>query len=100
MSNVSDHSPSQLSRVNDQEYLPEACRIKELFECIAEHVRDELWAMHSSGKLFEAVGDSGFYRTRALARIIHQLHSFLRYIWASSPKQSPPGVQYALNLLS
>jgi hypothetical protein len=37
----------QLARINDQEYLPEACRIKDVFECIAEHVFDELWAMHN-----------------------------------------------------
>ena len=90
----------QLARINDQEYLPEACRIKHVFECIAEHIFDELSAMHNKTKLFEAEGDREFLRTQALARILHQLHSFLRYLWASSPRQSPPGVQSALNLLT
>ena len=90
----------QLARINDQEYLPEACRIKHVFECIAEHVLSELWAMHNPAKLFEALGDGDFSRTRALAGILHELHSSLRYLWASSPRQSPPGVQGALNLLT
>jgi dCTP deaminase len=90
----------QLGRINDQEYLPEACKIKDVFECIAEHVLAELWAMQNRDRLFEALDDDGFSRTRALARILHQLHSFLRYLWASSPRQSPPGVQYALKLLT
>src|SRR5882672_6702391 len=89
----------QLARINDQEYLPEACRIKDVFECIAEHVFNELWEMHNPNRLFEALNDSDFSRTRALARILHELHSFLRYLWASSPRQSPPGIQGALNLL-
>src|ERR1035438_5570129 len=90
----------QLGRINDQEYLPEACTIKEVFECIVEHVLDELWAMHDPNTLFEPLNDGDFSRTRALARILHQLHSFLRYLWASSPRQSPPGIQAALNLLT
>jgi hypothetical protein len=45
----------QLARINDQEYLPEACKIKELFECIAEHVLDQLWEMHDPNQLFEAL---------------------------------------------
>jgi len=90
----------RLARVNDQEYLPEACKVKEVFECIAEHVLDELWAMRKPTSLFEALGDNDFSRTRALARILHELHSFLRYLWASSPQQSPPGIQAALNLLT
>src|ERR1022692_1126804 len=90
----------QLARINDQEYLPEACRIKEVFECIAEHVLDQLWAMHSADQLFDALDDVDFSRTRALADIIHLLHSFLRYLWASSPRQSPPGIQGALHLLT
>ena len=90
----------QLARINDQEYLPDACRIKEVFECIAEHVLDQLWAMHNPARLFDALDDGDFSRTRALARILHELHSFLRYLWASSPRQSPPGIQSALNLLT
>src|SRR5712692_1988095 len=79
----------QLGRINDQEYLPDACKIKEVFECIAEHVLDELWAMHNPYQQFEALGDSDFSRTRALGRIVHQLHSFLRYLLASAQRQSP-----------
>jgi hypothetical protein len=90
----------QLSRVNEQEYLPEACKLKEIFECIAEHVLNELWAMQSPDQLFEALNDGDFSRTRALGRVLHQLHSFLRYLWASSPRQSPPGIQSAVNLLA
>src|SRR5712692_627099 len=90
----------QLARINDQEYLPDACKIKDVFECIAEHVLDELWAMHNPDQLFEALHDPDFSRTRALARILHELHSFLRYLWASSPRQSPPGIQSALKLLT
>ncbi len=90
----------QLARINDQEYLPEACKIKEVFECIAEHIHDQLWAMRDPTQLFEALDDVDFSRTRALARILHQLHSFVRYLWASSPRQSPPGIQGALNVLA
>jgi len=90
----------QLQKINDQEYLPEACRLKELFQCIAEHVLNELWGMHDPGELFGALDDPTFSRTQALARILHELHSFLRYLWASSPRQSPPGIQQALKLLT
>ena len=90
----------QVGQINDQEYLPEACKIKELFECIAEHVLDQLWEMHDPNQLFEPLDDSDYSRTRALARILQRLYSFLRYLWASSPRQSPPGIQRALNLLT
>ena len=56
----------QLGRINDQEYLPEACKIKEMFECVAEHVLDQLWAMYNPDQPFEALGDGDFSRTRAL----------------------------------
>ena len=90
----------QLGRINDQEYLPQACKLKEAFESIVEHVLHQLWRMHDPDRLFEALDDSEFSRARALARILHELYSFLRYLWASSPRQSPPGIQGALNLLT
>jgi hypothetical protein len=90
----------QLDRINSLEYLPEACNIKEMFECLAEHVLSELWAMRSPDQMFDAVGDADFSRTRALGRVLHQLHAFVRYLWASSPRQSPPGIQGAVNLLA
>jgi dCTP deaminase len=90
----------QLDRINDQEYLPQACKLKEAFESIVEHVLDQLWGMHDPDRLFAALDDSEFARTRALARVLHELYSFLRYLWASSPRQSPPGIQGALNLLT
>jgi deoxycytidine triphosphate deaminase len=90
----------QLSRINDQEYLPEACTIRDLFACITEHIRDALWAMRSPDHMFGTLGESDLARVRTLGRALHELHSYLRYLWASAPQQSPPGIQAALKLLT
>ena len=39
---------SELSRINDKEYLAEACKIRDVFSCIAEYVLEELWDLQQA----------------------------------------------------
>src|ERR1019366_9215220 len=39
-------------------------------------------------------------RVRALGAVLHEIYSYIRYLWASSPQQSPPGIQVAVSQLT
>ena len=74
----------KLKEIHDKEYPDQACRVRDLIWSIAEYIRDELLKMQSgeARALSTSVADS---RARKLARILHQLHAYLRYLRASSP---------------
>jgi dCTP deaminase len=91
-----------LNRISDEEFPREACKIREVLLCYAERGRDELFKLYigeskiplgSKRKAAEA------QRVRSLGELIRELYSYIRYLLASSPRQSPPALQEALNQL-
>src|SRR2546426_9289241 len=47
-----------------------------------------------------AFDDPDFSRTSRLAEVLQELRSYVRYLRASSPVQTPPGIQVALSELT
>lgn len=89
-----------LERITEEEYLGEACRIRDVFLCIADYVLEQLWELHDPADPFALRGAAGSSRMRDLARVVHQLYAWIRYLSASSPRYSPPGIQVALARLA
>ena len=83
----------ELKRINDEEYPREACIIRDVLLCFAEHIFDEL-------ERILAPTNENLVRARNLGRALHEIHSFIRYLRASSPHQSPPALQVALAQLT
>jgi dCTP deaminase len=91
----------ELKRINKEEYLDEACQIRDVFLCIAEYIQEQLWDLKATASGPPgSVPESVFARSRALGHILHEIYSYIRYLWASSPRQSPPGIQVALAQLT
>jgi len=86
---------NELERINNEEFPYEACLIRDVFLCIAEHILEELRALHDPGEPFElSLPDAA--QVRSLAKYVGQIHSYIRYLSASSSRQSPPAVQQQL----
>ena len=91
-----------LNRISDEEFPREACIIREVLLCYAERGREELFKLYNEGskKSLNAKGqDARAQRIRLLGELIRELYSYIRYLLASSPRQSPPALQEALNQL-
>lgn len=88
---------AELQQVSDQDYPTQACRMRDVFLCVAAHVLEELETLAKS-----VTNEPGldYERIRALASIIRKLYSFLQHLRASSADQSPPPIQYALSQLT
>ncbi len=92
----------QLNRITDEEFPIQAFKIREILLCYAERCRDELLKLYNTDpeKAFEPLGGtSGAQRVRILGEVIRRLYSYIRYLLASSPRQSPPALQVALRRL-
>ena len=90
----------ELKRINDEEYPHEACVIRNVLLCFAEHIFDELEKISSSPNESESRSNENLVRACNLGRALHEIHSFIRYLRASSPHQSPPALQVALARLT
>lgn len=84
----------QLGEINDQEYPPEAFEIRDLLLLLQEHISKELVKPGA----FENPSENK--RLRELARNLHEIHSFVQYLRASSSQRTPSGVQLALTELT
>jgi hypothetical protein len=89
----------KLKEIHDKEYPDQACRVRDLIWSIANYIQDQLKRIQSDGARSEPaiLTDS---RARKLARVLHRLHSYLRYLRASSPQESPPGIRIGLEELT
>lgn len=91
-----------LNRISDEEFPREACIIREVLLCYAERGRDELFKLYN-GESKTSLGPkrkaAEAQRVRSLGELIRELYSYIRYLLASSPRQSPPALQEALNQL-
>ena len=90
----------ELARINDTEYPSQALRMRDVFQSIAEYIQQELWAILRRAERLTSVSEPMLLRARELARVVHQLYPYLRYLRASLPLQSPPGLQLALAQLT
>ena len=89
-----------LERINHEEYLPQACRIRDVFFCIVDYVLEETWDLQKACEASSSPPETMLARVRALGTVLHEIHSYVRYLWASSPQHSPPGIQVALTQLT
>jgi hypothetical protein len=87
----------ELLRINDQEFPPEACEIRDVLLCWPEFILTQLAKIQSSHP-YGAKGAVAV-RVRGLGDVIHAIYSYIRYLTASAPRQAPPAVQAALNQL-
>jgi dCTP deaminase len=90
----------ELKSIRDGEYPVEACNTRDLFLCLAEYIVEQLWGLYSPEDPLIAPADPDFGRTKALAELTQEVHSYVRYLRASSPGQTPPGLQLALTQLT
>jgi len=91
---------TELKGINEEEYPHEACRIRNVLLCLAEYILGQLWDLYdSTDPMGVRGGISGLSRVRGLARIQRELYSYLRYLRASSSRQSPPAIQLMLRPL-
>jgi len=93
----------ELERVTDEEFSREACVIKEVLICCAEQVVAELKKLGAvSGEQEWQFPDKTLtsLHIRHLGILIQELYSSLEELLASSPRQTPPGLQSALNQLT
>lgn len=91
----------QLNRITDEEYSPQACIIRDVLLCYAEFCLDELLKLYKDDheKASKQKERERSKRIRDLGEVIRELYSYIRYLLASSPKQSPPALQRAVNQL-
>lgn len=90
----------QLGEVNDREYPLPARQIRDVLICLADYILNELQGLRDPANPDRALTPSANIRTRRLASILHILYPCIRYLLASSPRQSPPAVQVALSQLT
>lgn len=90
----------ELERINDQDFPLQTRLVRDVFLSIAVHIQDELQTLYDPTDPLEPKGPSARSRILSLANLIHELYSFIRYLSASSPHQSPPAVQLALAQLT
>lgn len=91
---------SELERINDQEFPVSTRIVREVLLSIAEHIHDELLELYDPQNPLQPKGRGVASRVLSLGNLVHELYSFVRYLSASSPRQSPPAVQLALAQLT
>ena len=91
---------NELHRINDQDFPLQTRLVRDVLLSIAEHIHDELQSLYDPLEPLEPKGPSARSRILSLANLIHELYSYIRYLSASSPHQSPPAVQLALAQLT
>ena len=89
-----------LEEITHEEYPPEACQIRDVLLSIACYVRDQLWIMNKSEEPDSIPKESKIQRVLSLGDIVQELYSYLRYLRASIPIQTPPSIQLALSQLT
>lgn len=85
----------ELEAISPPRYHDEATRIARVFAVIAKRTEDRLWNIQQSHSRPLSNGDA--VSVRQLARIVQDLHSYVRYIETSTPGSCPPGIQSAIS---
>jgi dCTP deaminase len=90
----------ELRQITDADYPREACCVREVFQAFAEYILEILWKSFDPSNPLIPSGDPGFARTRALARALQKLYSYVEFLHTSKPSSVPPGLQVALARLT
>jgi len=85
-----------LRGLTSPKYPAEAVRIATVLDLLAERAEQRLVALMERSS---AQRQADPYRSRQLARIVHELYAYVRYLQAADPISSPPGVQTAFSML-
>jgi hypothetical protein len=85
----------KLNGITREEYPKETCEVRNVFLSVAELLADELDTLRRV-ELENGLNDEDTDRATALGIIVHDLFSFLRYLRASAPELTPPGIQTAV----
>lgn len=89
---------NEIRQIHDEEFPHQACRIRNVCLAIADYIRDELWALLETED--SDLSNERFARMSKLGEAVQDLYSYVRYLKASSPSQSPPPLQAALSHLT
>lgn len=81
----------------ENEYPEQTITIANLLWLLAERTQRELIKLDKINRQHLTPAESA--RARDLGSIVHVLHSYIRYLQASDPLRSPPGIQQAISLL-
>lgn len=79
----------------ESDYPLQTVAIAKILKLLAGRAYEQLFELDASNTL--KAGDQA--RARDLGSIVHVLHAYLRYLQASDPLRTPPGVQQAISLL-
>lgn len=79
----------------ESDYPPQTLTIAHLLKILARRAFTELFHINPAVSMSPAAEA----RVRDLGSIVHALHSYLRYLQASDPLRTPPGIQQAISLL-
>ncbi len=91
----------ELLRFNDEEFPQQTCRLRDVFLCVAEYTLDQLWGLYDPQNPLQPKGGvRGAARLHSLGKLTQELYSYIRYLLASSPRQTPPALQLALSELT
>jgi dCTP deaminase len=89
----------ELERITDEEYPGQACKIRDVLLSIIEYILIQLDKLHPRNPS-RPLTEEECKRTLALARILQEIFSYIRYLRASSPHSTPPAIQLALTQLT
>lgn len=89
-----------LESLSDAEYPSETCHIRDVLLSWAEYIRDELWDLYDENDPLGIKPGGDFKRVRGLGKLLHQIHSSLRYLLATSADKSPAALQAATSELT
>ena len=87
----------RLDEFTSSEYPAQTVAIADLLRLLAERAQTQLARLDESTTRGLTIDES--LRACSLGSFVHALHSYLRYLQASDPLRSPPGVQQAISLL-
>jgi hypothetical protein len=87
----------RLSSFTSDDYPPQTLAIAQIFRLLAERSRSQLSKLDTPVAAGLSLGEEG--RARDIGNIVQTLHSYLRYLQASAPLQTPPGIQQAITTL-
>ncbi|MBX7134336.1 MAG: dCTP deaminase [Fimbriimonadaceae bacterium] len=87
----------RLAAFTDDEYPAQTLAIARILRLLAERCRSELSKLETAAANGLPAGEEN--RARDLGNIVQALHSYLRYLQASAPLQTPPGIQQAITAL-
>jgi len=87
----------ELAAISAPRYNEEAIRIARVFAIIAKRTENMLRNVQQSSA--RPLGNGDAVSVRQLARVVQDLHSYVRYIETSAPGSCPPGIQAAISEL-